>query len=335
LSHTGHRSKRTLLILLLLLAAPELARGAELVFEDGFESGAIDRDLWNPQVYDVTGGATLATASGGGPVRSGEYALRIKLEEADLDPNGKSRSELRPRSYPTEIAYRAAYDVPHVYTLSLYLPPDWEPDAPEIVAQWHGKPDVDEGGEDIEPRRSPPLALRMTYLEDPLQPGSFLPAWNIVVHWDDLPVTTDDTSSVQLVTILEPTDASPDLGRWVDWRFEVTWDWHPSGTGSVRVVKDGEQVALYSGPNAFNDEEGPNSKIGLYKWNWPPDTNIDLRVAYYDDIRIERAAIAVPSLAITTRILLVAMLFLLGLGSSSCVFALSEKRRSCHIDPGR
>ena len=79
---------RTLLSLLLFLAATAPAQAAELVFEAGFESGTIDLDRWNPQVYDVGGGATLVTASGGGPVRTGEYALRIKLEDDDLDPSG-------------------------------------------------------------------------------------------------------------------------------------------------------------------------------------------------------------------------------------------------------
>jgi len=88
--------------------------------------------------------------------------------------------------------------------------------------------------------------------------------------------------------------------------------WNSSGTGSIRVVKSGEQVAIYSGPNAFNDAAGPNSKIGLYKWNWPPATNIDLRVAYYDDIRIEKAALAVPSLGGAAHLVLVGLLVLLG-----------------------
>lgn len=304
---------RLLLVLLFVCAFLPAAAAAELVFEDGFESGVIDIDnLWNPQVYDVLNGATLVTASGGGPVRSGEYALRIKLEPDDVDPNDKSRSELRPRSHPQELSYRAGYGVPHVYTFSLFIPSDWQPDAPEIVAQWHGKPDQDENGDNIEPYRSPPLALRMTYIEDPLQPGTGVPAWDVVVHWDETPVTPDDENSVHLVTILPPTDASADLGQWIDWRFEVTWDWRPGGAGTVRVFKDGTQVALYSGPNAFNDEEGPNSKIGLYKWIWPTP-EIDLRVAYYDDVRIERSAQAIPALGFTARTLLVGLLFLLAL----------------------
>ena len=56
-----------------------------------------------------------------------------------------------------------------------------------------------------------------------------------------------------------------------------------------------ERPATSDGPNAFNDAEGPNSKIGLYKWNWPTD-EVNLRVAYYDDVRIFTETAAVPAL---------------------------------------
>ena len=59
----------------------------------------------------------------------------------------------------------------------------------------------------------------------------------------------------------------------------------PHRCGHVRVLKDGLEIATYDGPNAFNDAEGPNSKIGLYKWNWTTD-EVNLRIAYYDDVRI-------------------------------------------------
>lgn len=302
----------SLWISLLLLGLFQGAAAAEVLHEDGFESGDINLDRWTPRVYDVVNGATLVTASGGGPVGSGEYALRFKLEADDLDPAGKSRSELIVRSNPNEISYRAGYGVPHVYTFSIYLPLDWQPDGPEIVAQWHGKPDEDETGLDLEPLRSPPLALRMTYIEDSPGSGTGVPAWNIVVHWDDSQLSTEEPNSVSLVTILPPSDASSDLGQWVDWRFEVTWDWRPAGVGSVRVLKDDEQVALYSGPNAFNDDAGPNSRVGLYKWSWPT-SSIDLRIAYYDDIRVERTAQAIPGLGATGSSVLIGLVLALGL----------------------
>lgn len=266
------------------------------IFNDGFESGAIESALWNPQVYDQVDGATIVTASSGGPVRSGEYAVRMKLAVTDpVDPGGKRRSELRPRSNPNELSYQAPFGLALVYELSIQLPADWQPDGPEIVAQWHGKVDRDASGIQTEPHRSPPLALRMTYLESPPASGTYVPAWNIVSHWDANETTAADLTSVATVTVLDPVDATSDLGQWVDWRFEVTWDWDPSGDGHVRVLKDGLEIATYDGPNAFNDAEGPNSKIGLYKWSWPTD-EVNLRVAYYDDVRIFTETAAVPAL---------------------------------------
>ncbi|MEE2677524.1 MAG: polysaccharide lyase [Myxococcota bacterium] len=312
-----------LAFLLTLLALPAPVAALESVFADGFESGVIDLEAWNPQVYDVVEGATLVSAPSGAPVRNGQYALRIKLEPTDLDPSGKSRSELRPRSRPDELAYRAGFGVPHVYTFSLFLPSDWQADAPEIVAQWHGKPDENAAGEAIEPLRSPPLALRTTYLEQPPLSGNFVPAWNVVAHWDASPQTAEDGSSVHLVTLLPPTDASPDLGQWVDWRFEVTWDWNPEGSGSVRVIKNGQPIAHYAGPNAFRDDQGPNSKIGLYKWTWP--TSVDLRVAFYDEIRIERDTTALSALGHAARLLLPGLLLLAALGH----FRNKNRRLAC------
>ena len=281
------------------LGLPGNSRAAELVFFDDFETGAINLSYWNPQVYSPFDGATLVTESSGGPVRSGEFALRIKLAVTDqTDPAGKHRSELRPRPDPTRLSYRAPYGVPHIYEFSLYLPADWQPDAPEIVAQWHGKPDRDAEGNEIEPYRSPPIALRMTYLEDSENPGNYLPAWNIVGHWDATAITPEDQATVQTLTILEPTDASGDLGTWVDWRFDVTWDFEPEGEGRVRVLKGGVEIASYEGPNAFNDDEGPNSKIGIYKWNWPNNqSEVELRVAYYDDVRIISEQSSIPALS--------------------------------------
>ena len=286
-----------LLAVWIFSASEALASG--VVFNDGFESGAIELTLWNPQVYDHVDGATIVTASSGGPVRSGEYAVRMKLAVTDpLDPGGKHRSELRPRSKPNELSYQAPFGLAMVYELSIQLPADWQPDGPEIVAQWHGKVDRDGSGIQTEPHRSPPLALRMTFVESPPTSGTFVPAWNIVSHWDANETTSSDLSSVTTVTVLDPVDATADLGQWVDWRFEVTWDWDPDGDGHVRVLKDGFEIATYDGPNAFNDAEGPNSKIGLYKWNWPTD-EVNLRVAYYDDVRIFIESTALPALGPT------------------------------------
>lgn len=324
-----HVEMRRIAVLLCLIAgiplAPSEARAAKLIFSDGFETGVISFLRWNPQVYDQVGGATLVTASGGGPVRSGEYALRIKLSLDDpLDPGGKLRSELRPRSNWKETVYRAAYSVPHIYEFSIFLPSDWQPDGPEIVAQWHAKVDRDEQGNQLEPRRAPPLALRMTAIETFPGSGVGVPAWNIVVHWDDTAITPQNESTVTLVTVLDPLDASGDLDNWVDWRVEVTWDWHEVGDGRLRIFKDGVEVVSYDGPNAYNDVDGVDSKIGSYKWDWsdPPD----LRILYYDDVKIWREVISMPALGSVGAGLLLALLAVSG-------FAFAVQKRTLQRKP--
>ncbi|MCH2172504.1 polysaccharide lyase [Myxococcota bacterium] len=292
----------------------------ETIFLDGFEASSIDLEHWNPQVYDHDGGAVLVTVEEGGAVRSGKQALRIKLAvDDDTDPGGKHRSELRPRRSSSELSYRAPYGLLHRYAFSLYLPEDWSPDAPEIVAQWHGRPDRDEFGADLEPLRSPPMALRMTYIQVSEEPPSYVPAWEVLLHWDDTRYTPEDKSTVRLVRLTDPTDATGDLGRWVDWVFEVRWSYEPEGKGRVRVWRDGAQVVDYVGPNAFNDDLGPNSKIGIYKWIWPT-SSVDLRVAYYDDVSIERQTTALPAVPFGGLVL----------GSAGlCVWALTMAMGAC------
>jgi hypothetical protein len=204
------------------------------------------------------------------------------------------------------------------------LPSDWEPDGPEIVAQWHAKTDRDAEGNELEPRRAPPLALRMTYIETFPGSGIGLPAWNIVVHWDDMSITTQTKSTVTTVTVLEPLDASPDLESWVDWRVEVTWDWHEVGNGHLRVFKAGVEVASYDGPNAYNDVEGPDSKIGSYKWHWSDPPN--LRILYYDDVRIWREAVSISALGPRGAGLLLVSLAVLG-------FAFAVRKRTLQRKP--
>ena len=66
---------------------------------------------------------------------------------------------------------------------------------------------------------------------------------------------------------------------------------------------DGAEIVSYDGPNAFNDEQGPDSSIGIYKWNWP--TNVDLCIAYYDDIRVSNAGTGGPVLGFAGAVVLV------------------------------
>ncbi|MFP8873316.1 MAG: polysaccharide lyase [Myxococcota bacterium] len=275
------------------ISIPASANWVE-IFEDGFESGEISRDRWNPQVANQEEGIVLAEASQGDPVRTGEFAVRFRLAVTDpADDHGKRRSELRPRRSQAEQAYFADFGRLYRYEFSIRLPEDWSPDVPEVVAQWHGVIDLDSEGNPLEPRRSPPISLRMTFIETPPESGQYIPAWDARVRWDANAYTDFDMSTVTSMNLIDPMDATDDLGVWVDWVFEVRWDWHPDGVGEARVYKDGVLMADYHGPNAFNDEVGPNSKIGLYKWDWA-EAGVVLRVAHYDDVRILAEAEEIP-----------------------------------------
>lgn len=291
---------------------PVNAEWVEL-FADGFESGEISRDRWNPQVSNPEQGIVLAEASQGDPVRTGQFGVRFTLEVTDpADENGKRRSELRPRRSSSELAYHAEYGRLYRYELSIRLPHDWSPDVPEVVAQWHGTVDRDSEGNMTEPRRSPPISLRMTYLETVSGSEEYVPAWDARVRWDDNEDSAFDMSTVTSLNLLDPLDATADLGVWVDWVFEVRWDWRPDGAGEARVYKDGVLMADYRGPNAFNDDLGPNSKIGLYKWNWD-EADVTVRVAHYDDVRILVLAEEAPVVSWVGHVLLAAGLLLAAL----------------------
>jgi len=290
------RRRASVVACLTALAWTSPAAGAWVeIFSDGFETGEISTSRWAGQASNPQEGITLAEASLGDPVRSGDFGVEFRLAVTDLaDEFDKRRSELLPRVVSGQPPFNADFGPLYRYEFSLRIPNDWSPDAPEIVAQWHGAVDLDSQGNPTEPRRSPPISLRMTYLETSPGSGVYLPAWDARIRWDAEADTAMDLSTVTSMNLLDPVDATNDLGVWVDWALEVRWDWHPSGSGVARLYKDGVLIAEHSGPNAFNDARGPNSKIGLYKWNWDPPASIQLRVAHYDDVRIFTAAEEIP-----------------------------------------
>ena len=289
-----------LFICLAALAWTSPAAGAWVeIFTDDFETGEISTSRWAGQASNPQEGITLAEASLGDPVHGGDFGVEFRLAVTDpADEFDKRRSELLPRVVPGQPPFNAEFGPLYRYEFSLRLPEDWSPDGPEIVAQWHGAIDVDSQGNPTEPRRSPPISLRMTFLETPPGSGQFLPAWDARIRWDAEAETAMDLSTVTSMNLLDPVDATNDLGVWVDWALEVRWDWHPDGAGVARLYKDGVLIADHSGPNSFNDAKGPNSKIGLYKWNWDPPASIQLRVAHYDDVRISIAAEEIPLMTV-------------------------------------
>jgi hypothetical protein len=90
------------------------------------------------------------------------------------------------------------------------------------------------------------------------------------------------------------------LGTWIDlgafekdvWRAYVMHVKHSSGSdGLIEIWRDGVKIMNRSGANAYKidgDIHNPNMKLGIYKsnWNGSGTTSTNVRVLYFDDIRL-------------------------------------------------
>lgn len=198
------------------------------------------------------------------PVRSGQYALQMRLDRADPSIRGSKRAEFRLKS--------AEYGKTYVYAFSTYLPPDWrDGKAPVTLAQWHNVKDMLL----VEDGMSPPLRL--------IVEGDRI---SVVVRWDKQRVSRGwlnrgrtDEDAVLWTGPLE-------TGRWNDWVFRVRWSYGENGT--VAVWKDDEPIVEYTGPNSYNDFVPPYFKMGVYVPLWKVETSgeIDRRVVYYDAVSV-------------------------------------------------
>ncbi len=223
-----------------------------LLFESDFETG--DLTGWR-----VSGNAPTVVDH---PTRAGRHAMQTSLNRRN-DP----------------VPYRTEVSGPHAevggeywYGFSIMLPEDYVPDGIwEIVAQWHGVPDFDIGDN----WRNPVMALSTT-------DGR----WGWVNRWDAKRNTFESGRREYGGT--HNYDLGPyRTGVWTDWVVHVKWSYEPDGI--LRVWKDGQKVIDQSGPNTFNDAEGPFFKMGLYKgWHDPnrPSNHVSRRLLYHDEFRM-------------------------------------------------
>ena len=253
-------TRGTLLVVVGVLFGPT-PTWAQVPFSDDFDSGAVAPD-WREAACC---GHSLQIVSAPDPVRAGNHAVRFELRRGDRSVDLGKRSEIS----LDRVDPRGEY----WYGFSLYLPADYARDrSAEIVAQWHGYPDMSEG----ENWRSPPLAL----LTDDGE-------WRIARRHDARRVTPGNGND----NLVSPRLGSyeDDRGRWVDWAFHVRWSW--TGDGFVRIYKDGSMVYEHEGSVGFNDAEGPYLKVGIYKWDWSGGaaSDTDERVVYIDEIQVRGA----------------------------------------------
>ena len=142
------------------------------------------------------------------------------------------------------------------YRFSMYLPSGsggmLADSEPEILAQWHGQPDRENG----EPFRIPTAAL--SHVDDRLV---------FYYFYDPLRISTED--SYQRGGSVELGDAT--LDQWIDFFFRIRWDY--AGKGYLEINRkdqvpgaEWQRLIKQDGLNiGYNDASDPNVGIGIYK----------------------------------------------------------------------
>jgi hypothetical protein len=197
--------------------------------------------------------------------RSGKAAMRTSLDRyKDRYPD---RTEV--------LGPKAQVGKEYWYGFSILLPEDYIPDRIwEIVAQWHSPPDTNIG----EKWRNPVLALSTTNGR-----------WGWVSRWD-AKRNTFESGKREYGGTREYNLGPYERGVWTDWVVHVKWSYGPDGF--LMVWKNGRLAIDQSGPNTFNDAEGPFFKMGLYKGWGDPKKECDAvtkRVLYHDEFRMAGA----------------------------------------------
>lgn len=196
------------------------------------------------------------------PVRAGRYAARALVNQGEKDVGGpKYRAEATSNG-----AGGANQERERWFGFSTYLPNDWRviDRGNDVLFQVHEQPDACENW------RSPPLSLRV--VEDRME-------WQVI--WDARRCTERTPTETVIA------DRPIVLGRWVDWVVHVRWSYRRDGL--VQVWQDGEQIADYGGPNAYNDGQPMFLKIGVYRSGGPWPAGLRRRVVYFDEFRMAGA----------------------------------------------
>ncbi|WP_299819035.1 polysaccharide lyase [uncultured Pontibacter sp.] len=223
-----------------------------LLFESTFEE-ASSLDKW----YGQDKASTRSIMRTDSAARDGKYAARFEINKTDVMVAGGKRAELT-------LEHEKKLNIRRWYGMSIYLPASYSVSPePEIVAQWHVKPD-DKLGEDW---RSPPIALLT-------KNGR----WWLAINWAKAPVNSNET-----IDGWKNIDLGPyNRGAWSDWVFEINFSWKKDGL--INVWQNDTLLYSYTGPNAYNDKTGPFLKVGLYKWEWQSEKL--KRYLYYDEVRV-------------------------------------------------
>lgn len=244
--------------------ADDLARACDTVQYLGFEDGGFGayREVLNGSAASLRREITL------GPVDSSNL---VSYHQIRYDGGTTYRSESNQwplKSGPKEAAW---------YGFRIYLPAGYLADSlSEILFQWHGTADEDAHYNNLEPSRSPPLALLTC-------DGR----WVVAGRWDEKPLSTSGgTPEGGGYRQIDIGSHLQDTGRWTQWRFYVYWDYEKNAR--LHVWKDGlKVVSLDNIRLGYNDKRGAYPQFGLYKWDWMDGPGqVYERGVYHDDIWI-------------------------------------------------
>lgn len=256
----------TTTILILLTAA-----GKEpVIFTGDFETR--DFSGWKQDFCCEHSGEIVSS-----PTRGGNYAAKLTLNRDDPVVKKGKRVELKRygagRTGSKDLYGFSVLGSENWYGFSIYLPNDWVEDtAPDIVTQWHDRPDFWFG----ENWKRPSLSISIDGKN-----------WSIGNVWDPKLVTKDSNIAGQE----RLWSGAIKKGAWTDWVFHVKWS-HKSD-GLIEIWKDGKLIVNKRGPSTYNDLLVPYLKIGSYKYTWKsnkPPSIVNQRVIYFDELRIGDAS---------------------------------------------
>lgn len=182
------------------------------------------------------------------PVYSGNKSGKFELRYGDrmATKNGGPRAEVL---FPKQSHHE------RWYSFAVFFPGyGWKDDMDdELVSQWHSG------------AGTPTLSLRVSNGNLKLRIG----------HNPNVPTSRWDFYEFGAV----PKD------EWNEFIFHVVHSQEEDGL--VEVWKNGRKIVTHNGPNWYPDSDFPRWKVGIYKSSWrKKKTNVDLRVIYFDNIRI-------------------------------------------------
>jgi hypothetical protein len=194
------------------------------------------------------------------------------VERAAMNGRDLIKFTLRPTDAPLS-GHRAELVLPYQpfgvttsYKFQYMIPEDWvdEVGGKQLFFQMHG---ADGDPEDIA-ARSPCFAFQ--------------------IRTDQVVIST--RHDTEPATEQNPTDTVVggwpiEKGKLVNVELIAKWAYGPGGT--TQVLKDGALVYSGTGPNCYNDSQGPYPKIGLYHWE-PFPVYITNQTFYTTDVQIRQ-----------------------------------------------